>query len=489
MALINIQNLTFAYEGSYDNVFENLSFQIDTDWRLGFVGRNGRGKTTFLSLLMGKYAHSGMISRPVSFDYFPFDIPDHSLTALEAAHSINADFAHWELLRELSLLDVAEEALCRPFATLSNGERTKLLLAVLFLRENSFLLIDEPTNHLDTAGRKKVSEYLKGKRGFIVVSHDRAFLDTCVDHVLAINRQNVEVVSGNFSTWYHNKQLRDSFEQAENERLERDIARLDAAARRAAGWSDISEKRKIGSTATGMKPYLGEQSRKMMARAKAFERRIERETEEKSALLKNIERNERLKLHPAQYHSKRLLLLDDIAINYGGNSICERISLEINRGDRVALEGKNGSGKSSIIKLIMGEDIPHTGLIRIGSGLKISYVPQDPSFLRGSLEDYARQNDIDQTLFKAILRKLDFSRVQFDKNMEDHSAGQKKKVLIAGSLCQSAHLYIWDEPLNYIDVFSRIQIEELLEGSGLTLLFVEHDSAFTERIATKRIKL
>ena len=155
----------------------------------------------------------------------------------------------------------------------------------------------------------------------------------------------------------------------------------------------------------------------------------------------------------------------------------------------MALCGPNGSGKSSILKLLCGQDIPYTGTLELASRLKISYVPQDASGLRGGLRSYAADCDIDESLFKAILRKLGFERVQFEKDMGDFSAGQKKKVLLARSLCQSAHLYVWDEPLNYIDVLSRIQIEELLLTFRPTLLFVEHDRVFCEKIATKTISL
>ena len=137
----------------------------------------------------------------------------------------------------------------------------------------------------------------------------------------------------------------------------------------------------------------------------------------------------------------------------------------------------------------MGEDIETGGELRVGSGLIISYVPQDVSGLKGRLEDFAEQNGIDGTLFRALLRKLDFSRVQFEKRMEDYSQGQKKKVMLARSLCQQAHLYIWDEPLNYIDIFSRIQLENLILKYHPAMIFVEHDKAFVEKTASDVIYL
>jgi lincosamide and streptogramin A transport system ATP-binding/permease protein len=227
----------------------------------------------------------------------------------------------------------------------------------------------------------------------------------------------------------------------------------------------------------------------MMKRSKATEQRRQAAIEEKSKLLKNIEETEALKLSALKYHSNRLVAFDKVSLFYGENQICENVGFSVNRGNRIALVGGNGSGKSSILKLILGNEISYTGSVHIGSGLKISYVPQDTSFLSGSLRDYAADFQIDETLFFAILRKLDFSRAKFDDDMGDFSAGQKKKVLLAGSICQQAHLYIWDEPLNYIDIYSRIQIEELILKYQPTLLFVEHDKAFCDNISTDSIML
>ncbi|NEN86641.1 Lsa family ABC-F type ribosomal protection protein [Paenibacillus elgii] len=492
MSLINVTNLTFAYDGSYDNLFEDVSFQIDTDWKLGFTGRNGRGKTTFLNLLLGKYEYSGTISAKVSFEYFPFHVENKEQNTIDVIGDIYPDYLHWELMRELSLLKVSEDVLYRPFASLSNGEQTKVLLAALFLKENSFLLIDEPTNHLDMNARKLVSQYLNTKNGFILVSHDRSFLDRCVDHILSINKTDIEIQKGNFSDWWENKQRQDQFELGENEKLKKDIKRLSEASKRTSNWSHEVEKTKNGTRNSGSKVdkgYIGHKAAKMMKRSKSMEHRQQNAIEEKSQLLKNIESSESLKITQLPFHKNQLAELDHVSIYYGEKTVCTDISFTIEQGERIALSGANGSGKSSIIKLICGEDIAYTGTFRKGSQLKISYVSQDTSHLQGNLTDYARSSGIDESLFKSILRKLDFSRVQFDKDISAFSGGQKKKVLLAKSLCEKVHLHIWDEPLNFIDVISRMQIEELLLEHSPTILFVEHDSEFCKNIATKVIKL
>ena len=495
MAQINISNLTFAYDGSYENIFDNVSFQIDTDWKLGFTGRNGRGKTTFLKLLLGKYEYSGKISAPVKFDYFPYEVSDMNTLTKDMVDDICSSYQEWELMRELSLLEVPEDVLSRPFSTLSNGEQTKVKLVALFLNDNNFLLIDEPTNHLDVAGREVVSRYLNTKSSFILVSHDRAFLDGCVNHILSINRANIEVQRGNFSSWLVNKERQDNFELSENEKLAKDIKRLKKAARQSRDWANKVEATKIGKGSQGAeknidrRAYIGEKSRRMQQRRKNLERRQQTSIDEKSKLLKNIESADSLKITQLDYHKPRYLSLSNVSIAYGENAVCKNISFDIERGERVLLRGKNGSGKSSLLKLILGQNIPHTGQLSIGSGLKISYVSQDTSYLCGNLSDYALQNNIDESLFKSILRKLDFSRTQLEKDISDFSAGQKKKTLIARSLCEQSHLLIWDEPLNFIDVLSRMQIEELLLEYEPTILFVEHDVIFCDKIAMRSILL
>ena len=488
MSLINVTNLTFAYDGSYESIFENVNFQIDTNWKLGFTGRNGRGKTTFLNLLLGKYEYRGSITASVSFSYFPYHVEDPGILAIDAVEAMHPDYEYWRVAREMAKLQLDDAVLYRPYGTLSNGEQTKLQLAVLFSKENHFLLIDEPTNHLDIRGRELVSKYLSSKKGFILVSHDRAFLDGCVDHILSINKSDIQICKGNFSAWWENKQRQDAFEQAENEKLKKEIARLEETAREKANWSDRVEASKIGEHAFD-RGYIGHKAEKMMTRSKAIEKRQTAAIEEKSKLLRNIERSDTLKIFQTPFHTKRLAELKGVTIDYGDGAVCEDISFTIQMGDRIALQGPNGSGKSSIIKLLCGQAIPYTGQLWLGNGLKISYVNQDTSGLRGKLSDFARNAGIDESLFLAMLAKLDVPKTQMEKDMSSLSAGQKKKVLLARSICEPMHLHIWDEPMNYIDVISRMQIEALLLEFQPTILFVEHDKTFCENVATKIVEL
>lgn len=524
MAQISVNNLTFYYEGSYDNIFEDVSFTIDTDWKLGFIGRNGKGKTTFLNLLLGKYEYTGSISSSAVFDYFPYQIKEEfmRLPAADFIEELKAGCEQWRVICELNRMDMDAQVLYRPFFTLSFGEQTKLLLAVLFSGENDFLLIDEPTNHLDLEARETVKAYLKKKKGFVLVSHDRDFLDACVDHVLVFNRQSIEVQAGNFSSWWENKRRQDSYAQMENEKHKKEIGKLKEAARQTGRWADKNESTKIGYDPVKepdrpTRAYIGAKTKKLQSRAGQIEKRLKRQIEEKEGLLSDIEKPADLKIMPLVHHKEILVTADKYGLKYAeaDKPLFGNLCFNIGKGDRVFLNGANGCGKSSLVKVILQKVMESlkdrenpermisggykdfsgcSGIIESGtlwcvSGLIISYVSQDTSFLKGSIKEFCKKQNLDESLFLAILRRLDMDRVQFEKRMQDFSEGQKKKVLIAASLLTPAHLYIWDEPLNYIDIFSRIQIEELLLKYQPTMLMVEHDVRFRERIGTKQIDI
>ncbi|MEH7430136.1 ATP-binding cassette domain-containing protein, partial [Priestia megaterium] len=350
------------------------------------------------------YEYSGEIISSVEFNYFPYPVSDKDKYTHEILEEICPQVEDWEFLREISYLNVDTEVMYRPFKTLSNGEQTKVLLAGLFLNEGQFLLIDEPTNHLDTDARKIVSDYLRKKKGFILISHDRMFLDGCVDHILSINRANIEVQSGNYSSWKLNFDRQQEHEEAKNQRLQKDIGRLKQSSKRATGWSNQVESSKNGTTNSGSKldkGFVGHKAAKMMKRAKNLESRQQKAIEEKSKLLENVEKTESLKLEPLECQSNELINLTDVSVKYNDQIVNKPMSFKVEQGDRIVLDGKNGSGKSSILKLILGEPIQYTGSMNLSSSLIISYVQQDTSHLKGRLSDFIEEYEINETLFKS----------------------------------------------------------------------------------------
>lgn len=489
MAKIQITNLSYSYEGTAENIFDQINLVLDTDWKLGLIGRNGRGKTTLLNLLMGKLSYQGKITTTAQMQYFPFFIKQKENMTLEILENTIPQLEEWRVMKELNLSQTNPEILYRSFSTLSGGEQMKVLLAGLFSQENNFLLLDEPTNHLDEKTKRQLEQYLAKKKGYILVSHDRAFLDHTVDHIVSINAQGIELIKGNYSTWKENYERRNQFEIMQNEKLKQQIQKLEKASQDTANWAGKIEASKIGDGHVD-KGFIGHKSAKMMKTSKTIEKRKEKIKEEKQELLKNLDRMDPLILKPLWYEKKQLVSTKDLAILYGDKTVCSAVNFSLERGERLAITGKNGSGKSSLLKLLQGQQINYQGILKKGQQMKLSYIAQNTDFLTGkTIRQLAQENQIDETVFKAMLAKLDVSSLEFEKEIGRMSEGQKKKILLAKSITESADLYLWDEPLNYIDIPSRIQIEEAILKYQPTLVFIEHDLTFVKNVATKKMTL
>lgn len=494
MSTIQISNLTFAYPGK-PALFQNQSLNFDSSWKLGLTGRNGRGKTTLLNLLLGKLSGTGQISMPLTPLYFPQPVTDPTQDAWLVVDDITTAEL-WEVQRELTLMNTDDSILYRPFESLSGGEQTKVLLAATFATPDSFVLLDEPTNHLDIAGRDLVADYLKRKQqGFIVISHDRHFLNQVTDHTLNIEKSQLVLTQGNFAAYERAKQLTDQTEMAEQAKLRQDISRLKATAANKRQWSanregdKYGDPRKKGSGAVYDTGHIGARAARVMQKAKNLEHRMDKEITAKESLLQNIETVEPLKMNYVADHHSTLLRVNQVQLWYNDQPLFEPVSFELNRGDRLALTGINGSGKSSLIAAILGYFKGKvTGEIELVD-LPMSLVRQHYPDNHGHLTDFAEKRQLTlQDLFNN-LRKLGMARSTFDTPIEALSDGQQKKVELAASLATLTSLYLWDEPLNYLDVFNQEQLETVIQTVQPTMLITEHDRDFITAVATKTITL
>lgn len=495
MSTIKITNLTFGFDKQVDLLFEQANLTIDSSWKLGLVGRNGRGKTTLLQLLLGNYAYQGTIQFPLRPVYFPTNLAEtNQLTyyaLLEAA-----DFELWELEREMNLIQLDPQLLWQPYSTLSGGEQTKVLLALLFTQEDFFPLIDEPTNHLDLPGRQHVADYLQQKDGFIVVSHDRQFLNQVTDHTLAIEKSQLVLYQGNFATYEEQKQLRDAFELAQNRKIKKEVGRLKKTAAEKAEWSRSRETDKYGKTSekgsgavydTG---FIGARAARTMKRSKTIEQRMYDQIEAKESLLKDLEEVDRLTMNYQESRHRQLMKINQLTLHYPEQEpLFAPLSFELKRGTITALTGPNGIGKSSVLHHILGTFSGSANGEFLLPNIKISYVRQNYESNQGKLQDFAEKNRLDYSSFLNNLRKLGMERNVFQNRIEEMSMGQRKKVELAKSLAQTAELYIWDEPLNYLDVFNQKQLEELLLEVNPSMLIIEHDQTFLENIHAQQIHL
>lgn len=522
MPVIDFRHVTFQHQSSPEILFNDISFQIHTEWRTALVGRNGRGKSTLLQLI-GTILHpaSGTIESKVRTSLFrereyaadhsvhqvikqciaPFDEWEQQMEELlrrgdeRSLHRYQELFDHFSehdgfsidaaILKECAALGLTEELLHRPYHTVSGGEQTRASIAALFLQRDRFPLMDEPTNHLDMNGREILAEYLSAQKGFVIVSHDRHFLDMCCDHVLAINRNDIRVFSGNYSTWREQLSLEEMTETARMEHIEREISSLERAAQQRRVWSDRKEKEKNSAADSG---FVSRKAAKMMKRALSIERRIDERIESKRSLLKNRETIRPLIVHTADRSAEVLLSLEEAEISIGHRVLFDRFSLTVRKRERVALIGPNGCGKSTILNLIRKKLPLLKGNLRIGAR-SIAHAYQSPLWSEGSLRAFLRNDSIDESRFRTAMGSFDISGEIFDRPLESFSFGERKKVDLCRSFLEPNDLLVWDEPVNYIDIESKEQIEEVILSECPTMLFVEHDRAFVERIATRIIDL
>ncbi len=490
MTTISLNNLNFSYPGQ-DPLFQNLTLSWDSSWKLGLLGRNGRGKTTLLNIIQGKLGPKGAVSSKLSFASFPLNIEDPTNLTW---YALDTNLPQWQVERELEQLNMSADLLWQPYDTLSGGEQTKVQLAAVFADDTAFILLDEPTNHLDQASRQELAHYLKSKKqGFIVTSHDEAFLDQTIDHVLAIERTGVELEAGNCSSYLGQKQRRDQEAKNANAKLKKEIKHFKAAQQQRQVWAQSaeSETRKKKNDQRGFldRGFVSHKAAKMMKKSTVMAKRAENAIAAREGRLQNIEEAVPLTMNYEPDHHDLLLEVKDVSLELPDRELFHGLNFEVKKGQCVALAGPNGCGKSSLIKAICGQfEGKVEGQLNLAP-VDLSLVRQNYDDLQGSLQDFAGANHLAYNELVNMLRKLGLERSALQTPLEHMSQGQRKKTELARSLLTPAQLFIWDEPLNYLDGYNQDQLLDLIQTVKPALLLVEHDRRFLESVADTVIEL
>lgn len=524
MSKITLNEVCYYYEDFYNPIFENINLTLKTEWKLGLIGRNGRGKTTLLKLLSGELEPtSGKISTHEPVEYFPYNIDcGYTLTmdlikenvgklksieeTMEAIISSNdeARFDEYsalqekyleldgyemdsKILKEMDDMGLDKELLDRELETLSGGEKTRIMLLILFLRKRSFVLLDEPTNHLDEEGKEAVMAYLQKKKGFIVVSHDRSFLDAVIDHVLALNKKDITLEKGNYSSWKYNKDKKEEYEFRTRERLEEEIAQLERTAKYSRIWANIGNLQSYNyaghGRANGVQTY--------MRQAKRSESRVQENIDQKKQLLQNYEEVKDLVIEQREdIEEKCLIQIKELSFRYGEDSkqIIKGFNYEVCQGERIWIKGKNGVGKSTLLKIISG--IYPSDAVKYVDNLQIAMVSQEPEWISGYIKEaFENESAGNYEGFLALCDYFELPEGFLDRPLETYSSGELKKVNIARALSGDNHIILFDEPLNYMDTYFAEQLEKAILTYKPTMMFVEHDSYFGKAVATKIIEL
>jgi len=523
--------MSYFYTDFYHPIFEKVSLNLDTDWKTGLIGRNGRGKTTLLKILCGELEPSaGSISLPAPVSYFPYrysggytntlDIvkemtggirtlelamadaiekeqTDRYIELLEQYQSQDGYSAESRIYKDAGLMQLDARLFDQDFSTLSGGERTRMTILALFLRREGYVLLDEPTNHLDAGGKEALAQYLKRKKGFLVVSHDSRFLNEVTDHILSINKTDLTLEQGNYASWKRNVLQKEQYELRTRQRLEQEIVQLTRQSAENRKWSDLGNPQKYpfacNARTNGTRAY--------MRQAKRAESHILKNIEEKKLLLRNLEQAEDLAILQERFEAEDYLLkAEGLNFSYEGSArpLFRDFSIRIAEGERIWLRGRNGAGKSTLLRLLCGE-IP-CPLVRYAEGLRIAAAFQEPKWTHGNIRsmfeaETAAQNPSPETLSFYYNRFLEFCRL-FDlpedftrRPLETLSSGECKKLDIARALSTDNQLLFLDEPLNFMDTLFRQQLADALSECDVTAIFVEHDETFGYAVSTRVVEL
>lgn len=522
MSKIVVNDLSYHYIEHFNPVFEHVNLVLDTEWKLGLIGRNGRGKSTFLNLLNGTLKPDrGIISMKVQTELFPYEINQtykktmdviketigglktmedrmeeiisaNDESRMEEYQEILADYLELDgfnieskIRRELNLMELSEELLERDYEVLSGGEKTKMQIISLFLRKNAFILLDEPTNHLDIEGKSSLIHYLQGKKGFILVSHDREFLDQVIDHVLSINKTDIELEKGNYSSWKKNTQQKETFEFKARTRLQKEIKTLEEQALNKRDWAEIAESTK--NQHGKFQRSSGSKAAQFMKHAKNAESKAEKNLEEKKQLLKNYEVAAELIIRQEILEENQLVKVKDLSFGYNQKPFIRNLSFTIHSGDRIWIRGGNGCGKSTLLKLIAGY-LKVENAIEYSENLAITETYQEPLWREGYIKEFVSDREHLENII-AFCHCFDLSDATLQRPIETWSGGEKRKLDIARALSDKNQLILLDEPLNYMDVYFREQLEAAILKDTPTIVFVEHDERFGKNIANKIIDL
>lgn len=312
---------------------------------------------------------------------------------------------------------------------------------------------------------------------------------------MAIDKAKITLYQGNYSVYAAAKAGQDAFEVAENTKLRHEIGRLKATAAEKGRWGASREKSIYGNPKTGEpgatdRGFASARAARQMRKEKNLEHRMNKEIEAKSQLLKNIEDVPALTINTSPDHHDTYLEVQNLVLNYDGSALFAPVTFTVHRGDRVALVGPNGSGKSSLLHALLGTFSGEmVGRISYPPALSFSLTRQMYADNTGTLKKFAAAKHLDYQALLNNLKKLGLERDAFTTPIEHLSMGQQKKVELARSLVTPANLLVWDEPLNYLDLYNQDQLTTSILAYQPTMLFVEHDQDFIAKVATQVIQL
>ena len=509
MIELSVTNLRHGFEVG-QNIFEDVTFQVDTGERVGLLGHNGAGKTTLFRMLCGelepdsgsiqlaKGCRVGLISQiPVYPEGYTVEdvlntafarlrdiegemnaltqaISDGDQRALSRYDALAAEYEHAggydtavQLGKVCNGLGIDPAMRTQLFDQLSGGEKTRVNLARLILENTDLLLLDEPTNHLDLHATEWLEEYLDRFKGTVLaISHDRYFLDRVVKRIVELENGVANFYEGNYSFYVVEKRRRFEEQLKRYEKEQAKLEQLKAAAEKLHLWA-----------------FMGND--KLHKRAFSMEKRMEKlQTTDKPYQAKAMTAG----FGQREFHGDEVFSTIGLSKSFGDRELFRDVNLVVQGGERIALLGDNGTGKSTFLKLLLGEEEPTSGKVRFGPTVKVGYLPQQVVF------DHPERNLVDTMLYgcncstqeaRDRLAAFLFRGEDVFKTVDSLSGGEKSRLRLCMLMDEKINLLILDEPTNHLDIASREWIEGAVAGFDGALLLVSHDRYFIDRFAQR----
>lgn len=510
--LINIENLSFSY--GINEIFNQLSLSIQEKEMIGLVGRNGSGKSTFLRLLAGQLTpDSGVISKKsnLTIGYLAQEADFSADTTLDALFLsvfeplIKLEERLRELEHQIGETDGAEqekvmktygelqdrfaeqkgyeypsrirgiakglgftdEDMAKPFGVLSGGEKTRAALGRNLLQEPELLLLDEPTNYLDIDSLQWLEQFLKAYDGaFVIISHDRYFLDKVCGRILEVSRHSLDSYNGNYTTYVEKKEklLMDLDHQYAQQM--REIKRQQEMIARFRRYNSVHSSKRAASR------------EKALAKMEVVEK-------------VQTESDAHFNFKPRIQSGKDVLTVRDVSKSFDGQPLFENISFDIHRGDKVGIIGANGIGKTTLFRIIQDKVSRDSGVIEYGHKVHVGYYDQENNDLKQFYDENLLEAlwDVDihftEGELRSILAAFLFTGDDVFKAVNALSGGEKARLLLARLMLSQSNFLLMDEPTNHIDMRTKEILENALIAYQGTLLFISHDRYFLNRVATK----
>lgn len=515
MTICSVNNVTKSFGGN--TIFENISLEIKNGERVGLVGRNGSGKTTIFGLLTGmesldagaihmkKGTRIGHVAQIPKFDeaMTVYDVLssafkvekelEKEMHALEKNMAVEQEKSALEKLMErygviqekfaflggyeieANIMKVANglqvtDLFSRVFTELSGGEQTKVSLAYMLLQKPDLLLLDEPTNHLDLFAVEWLEQFLKEYTGTVmVISHDRYFLDEVVTKIFDLEDGEIHVYHTNYSQFVEEKEERLLQEFQAYQEQQKKIKKMKEAIKRLREWANQANPPNEG----------------LHKRARNMERALERIEKLKRPILERKQMG--LQFEGQERSGKDVVVMKEVSKGFAGRPLFEQANLHVRFQERAAIVGRNGTGKTTLLKLLLKEINPDVGEIRIGSSVKIGYLSQHTygNVKSNVLEAFREYVAVTEGEARHILAKFLFYGPAVFKKVTQLSGGEKMRLRLAQLMYQDINFLILDEPTNHLDIESREVLEEALEQYNGTILAVSHDRYFLNKLFEK----